>query len=74
MEISYGIYISQLLRFAREFLHVTDFNLAVIKNLTQSQAIGIIHSANHFQNFTLDTINWSKILCQPEETFAIRNF
>ena len=53
------IYISQLIRFARASLHVTDFNNSN-KFLTAkllSKAIGIINSTKHFPNFTVGTLN-----------------
>ena len=56
---SYGVYISQLIRFARASSHVTDFNNRS-KFLTAkllSKAIGIINSAKPFPNFIVDTLN-----------------
>ena len=56
---SYGIYISQLIRFARASSHVTDFNNRN-KFLTAKllgKAIGIINSAKHFPNFIVGTLN-----------------
>ena len=50
---SYGVYISQLIPFARAFSCVADFNTRN-KLLTQKllkQAIGIINSAKPFLNF-----------------------
>ena len=44
---SYGVYISQLIRFARVCSNFDDF---------LNKAIGIINFANHFQNFIDDTI------------------
>ena len=55
---SYGVYISQLIRFARASSYVTDFNTRN-KLLTQNflnRAIGIINFAKHFQNFIDDTM------------------
>ena len=55
---SYGVYISQLIRFARASSCVTDFNTRN-KLLTQkllNRAIGIINFAKHFQNFIDDTL------------------
>ena len=55
---SYGVYISQLIRFARASSYVTDFNTHN-KLLTQkllNKAIGIINFAKHFQNFIDDTM------------------
>ena len=55
---SYGVYISQLIRFARASSYVADFNTRN-KLLTQkllNKAIGIINFAKHFQNFIDDTM------------------
>ena len=57
---SYGIYISQLIRFARVSSHVADFN-ARNKSLTpnfSNRAIGIINFERHSPNFIADTMNW----------------
>ena len=53
---SYGVYISQLIRFARVSSHVTDFN-ACNKILT-GRAIGIKSFEKLFQNSTAETMNW----------------
>ena len=55
---SYGVYISQLIRFARASSYFADFNTRN-KLLTQkllNKAIGIINFAKHFQNFIDDTM------------------
>ena len=55
---SYGVYISQLIRFARASSIVADFNTRN-KLLTQkplNKVIGIINFAKHFQNFIDDTM------------------
>ena len=55
---SYGVYISQLIRFARASSYVADFNTRN-KLLTQTllnKAIAIINFAKHFQNFIDDTM------------------
>ena len=55
---SYGVYISQLIRFAEASCYVADFNTRN-KLLTQkflNKAIGIINFAKHFQNFIDDTM------------------
>ena len=55
---SYGVYISQLIRFARASSIVADFNTRN-KLLTQkflNKAIGIVNFTKHFQNFIDDTI------------------
>ena len=51
----YGVYISQLIRFARVCNHVADFN-AQQPNFF-SNAIGIINFAKPFLNFIADTMN-----------------
>ena len=53
---SYGVYISQLIRFSRVCNHVTDFN-ARNKCLTakfSNRAIGTINFEKHFLNFVVD--------------------
>ena len=55
---SYGVYISQLIRFARASSYITDFNTRY-KLLTQNflnKAIGIINFAKPFLNFIEDTM------------------
>ena len=55
---SYGVYISQLIRFARASSYVADFNTRK-KLLTQNflnKAIGIITFAKPFLNFIDDTM------------------
>ena len=55
---SYGVYISQLIHFARASSYVTDSNTCN-KLLTQkllNKAIGIINFAKPFQNFIDDTM------------------
>ena len=55
---SYGVYISQLIRFARASSCITDFNTCS-KLLTQNfinKAIGIINFAKPFLNFINDTM------------------
>ena len=57
---SYGVYISQLIRFARVSSHVADFN-ARNKSLTAKllqRAIGIINFERLSPNFIADTMNW----------------
>ena len=59
--LSYGVYISQLIRFARASSHVADFNTRN-KLLTQkflsflNKVIGIINFAKSFLNFIDDTL------------------
>ena len=55
---SYGVYISQLIRFARTSSYVVDFNTRN-KLLTQKllkQGFGIIKFSKHFQNFINGTM------------------
>ena len=53
---SYGVYISQLIRFARASSFVADFNTCN-KLLTQKLLKqGFINFAKHFQNFIDDTM------------------
>ena len=57
---TYGVYISQLIRFARAYSHVTDFNNRnkfLTAKLLPSKVIDIINSAKHFPNFILGTLN-----------------
>ena len=53
---SYGVYISQLIRFAGVFNHVADFN-ARNKSFS-NRAIGIINFERLSPNFIADTMNW----------------
>ena len=58
--ISYGVYIAQLIRFARVSSHVADFN-SRNKSLTanfSNRAIGIINFERLSPNFIADTMNW----------------
>ena len=55
---SYGVYISQLIRFARASGHVADFitrNKLLTKKLF-NKAIGLINFAKSFLNFIDDTM------------------
>ena len=57
---SYGVYISQLIRFARVSRHVADFN-ARNKSLTVKLlywAKGITNFERLSPNFIADTVNW----------------
>ena len=57
---SYGVYISQLIRFARVSSHVANLN-ARNKSLTanfSNRAIGIINFERLSPNFIADTMNW----------------
>ena len=52
--ISYGVYISQLIRFARASSYVADFNTRnklLTQKLLKNKAIGIINFAKPFLNF-----------------------
>ena len=55
---SYGVYISQLIRFARASSYVDDFNTRnkLLAQKLLNKAIGIINFAKHFQNFIDDTM------------------
>ena len=55
---SYGVYISQTIRFARTSSYVADFNTRnklLFRNFL-NKAIGIINFVKHFQNFIDDTM------------------
>ena len=52
---SYGVYISQLIRFATVCNHVTDFNAR--NKCYRINAIGIINFEKPFLNFIVDTMN-----------------
>ena len=56
---SYGVYISQLIRFARVSSHVDDFNTRNIRFLQQNfsdKDIDIINFVRRFQNFIGDIL------------------
>ena len=57
---SYGVYISQFIRFARASSYVADSNtrnkLLAQKLLKQGNRYSIINIAKHFQNFIDDTM------------------
>ena len=55
---SYGVYISQLIRFARAFSHVADFNTCnkLLTRKILNKAISIINFAKLFLNFIDDTM------------------
>ena len=55
---SYGVYISQLIRFARASSHVADFNTRnkLLTKKLLNKAIGIINIAKPFLNFIDDTM------------------
>ena len=55
---SYGVYISQLIRFARASSSVADFNTRNKLRNFLNKAISIINFAKHFQNFIDDTMIW----------------
>ena len=54
---SYGVYISQLIRFARVCNHVADFNARNKCLNFSSMAIGIINFEKHFLDFIADTMS-----------------
>ena len=71
---SYGVYISQLIRFARVSSHVTDFNArnkSLMPNFS-NRAIGIINFERLSPNFIADTLNWFLIQYWIKNTFASR--
>ena len=53
------VYISQLIRFAKMSIHVTDFNSRnkILAGKLLQQASGIINFGKYFQNFIADTMN-----------------
>ena len=56
---SYGVYISQLIRFARASSNLNDFNYIVIKPLLPNflgRAIVILNFVRRFRNFIADTV------------------
>ena len=58
---SYGVYISQLIRFVRASSYVADFNTRnklLTQKLLKQGYQGIINLAKHFQNFIDDTMIW----------------
>ena len=59
MAMSYGVYISQLIRFARECSNVDDFNnrnlILTAKLSKQGYRYYIIKFEKHFLNSTTDT-------------------
>ena len=59
---SYGVYISQLIRFARAYSHVSDFNnrnkFLTTKLLKQGYRYHKLRKV--FPNFIVGTLNWSK--------------
>ena len=61
LSTSYGVYISQLIRFARVSSHVDDFNI-VIRYRQQNfsgKDIDIIKFVRRFQNFIGGILGWS---------------
>ena len=69
---SYGVCISQLIRYARVSSHVTDFTARnkILTGKLQHQGIGIINFENLFQNFIADTMIWFQIQGQIKISFA----
>ena len=58
---SYGVYISQLIRFARDSSNLSDFLTTVIKPLLPNclgRAIVILNFVRRFRNFIADTVPW----------------
>ena len=60
---SYGVYISQLIRFARVSSHVVDFNTRTQRNFS-NKVIGITNSVKRFKNSVDVTMNWFQNLIQ----------
>ena len=54
---SYGVYISQLMRFARVMLRTSTLEINVYRPNFSNRIIGIINFEKHFLNFNLDTMN-----------------
>ena len=54
---SYGVYISQLIRFARVCNHVTDFNARNKRQNFSNRAFDIKNFEKPFLNFIIDTMN-----------------
>ena len=57
---SYGVYISQLIRYARDSSNLIDFNYrnkALMPNFL-GRAIVILNFVRHFRNFIADTVPW----------------
>ena len=52
---SYGVYISQHIRFARASSNLSDFNC---RNKALGIAIFILNFARSFRKFTADTVPW----------------
>ena len=78
---SHGVYISQLIRFARASSHVTDFNnrnkFLTAKLLKQGYRYHKLRKA--FSNFIVGTLNWSKNIMSVwknlcNKVFVIQNF
>ena len=58
---SYGVYISQLVRFARASSNLSDFKYTIIKPLLPNflgRAIIILNFVRRFRNFIADTVPW----------------
>ena len=73
---SYGVYISQLIWFARVSSHVVDFN-ARNKSLTtnfSNRAIGIINFETLSPNFIADTMNWFLNSMLDYKNFCIKAY
>ena len=67
---SYGVNISQLIRFLRVSSHVADFNARNLPNLS-NRAIGIVNFERLSPNFIADTMNWF-LNSRIKTTFASR--
>ena len=68
---SYGIYLSQFIRFARAFSHMADFYAR--SKVLIAKAIGIINfELFFFLNFIADTIDWFLSLRSDSNLFCNR--
>ena len=75
---SYGVYISQLIRFARESSHVTEFNTRnqILTGNFSNKVIGITNSVKRFQNSIDIIMTWFQNLIRDSNLFlnkAYRN-
>ena len=70
--LSYGVYISQLIRFARVCNHVDDFK-ARNKCLT-AKVIGIISLERSFPSSIANTMNWFKNSMSDQNLFYMQAY
>ena len=71
---NYGVYISQLIRFARASSNVSDFNCRnkalIVKLLKQGYRYHKLRKV--FLSFIIDTVRWLKNIMLPMEISATR--